>query len=67
MLATEGKMFGTDRMLAVLNSIRDADPKEKIEKMREEAAAFAGSAERFDDMTMLCFRYSGSQENKSGE
>ena len=60
---TENEMFGTDRMLAVLNSIKEANPEEKIENMRKEAAAFAGSAERVDDMTMLCFRYLGSQGN----
>ena len=62
---TENEMFGTDRMLAVLNSIKEASPEEKIENMRKEAAAFAGSAERFDDMTMLCFRYLGSQGSRN--
>ena len=55
----EKNMFGSDRIVEVLNESPDADPKESIEKMKEAIDGFVKEAEQFDDLTMLCVRYNG--------
>lgn len=34
-----------------------ADPRETIENMKNGLKRFVGTAEQFDDITMLCFEY----------
>ena len=53
----EEKMFGTERMLAALNSAPDASPKELMENIRSAVDSFVNGAEQFDDLTMLCMEY----------
>ena len=55
----ENQLFGTDRMLAVLNRNLSAAPEELLRAVREEIDAFVGEAPQFDDITMLCFCYTG--------
>ena len=55
----EEELFGTKRLLDVLNSERSASPKRILENVSLEAAMFVGQAEQFDDMTMLCMEYKG--------
>ena len=55
------EMFGTDRLIEVLNKDPDADPEKTIERVRSAVAEFSGEAERFDDMTMLCLEYGRKQ------
>ena len=57
----DNEQFGTDRMLDVLNRNRDAGPKEQAVRMKEAIDAFAGEVPQFDDTTMLCFRYKGTE------
>lgn len=52
-------MFGTDRMLAVLNENKHANSTETLNRMKEAIAAFSNGAARFDDITMLCIEYKG--------
>ena len=60
----EGKMFGTDRMLTVLNSDPDAEPHQVLDNIRTAVDGFVSEAEQFDDLTMLCIEYKGpSGEN----
>ncbi len=56
--ATDAKneLFGTDRMLAALNSCPDGSCKELLEAVRTGIDAFVGDAPQFDDITMLCLR-----------
>ena len=49
----ENQLFGTDRMLAVLNAEPQADPKTLLENMKKSVDAFVGEAPQFDDLTML--------------
>ena len=56
---TENRMFGTERMLSALNSDPDAAPRSTIRNVRREMDAFTGSAEQFDDITMLALSYFG--------
>ncbi|MDO5146510.1 MAG: PP2C family protein-serine/threonine phosphatase [Eubacteriales bacterium] len=59
----ENELYGTDRMLAALNQDSKASPQRLLTVVREEIDAFVGSAEQFDDITMLSLRYHG----KGGE
>jgi sigma-B regulation protein RsbU (phosphoserine phosphatase) len=58
----EGKeMFGTERMLNVLNEEPSADPEGILELVRTRLSEFVKDAEQFDDLTMLCMEYKGKQ------
>ena len=54
---SEGKMFGIDRMLGALNDSPDSSPEQLLSNVRKSVADFAGNAEQFDDLTMLCIEY----------
>ena len=47
------EMFGTDRLKQALDKAADASPKQLLENVRSDVDAFVGSAEQFDDLTML--------------
>ncbi len=51
--------FGEQRMLEALNRDPDTTPKQTIENVMESIRVFAGEAEQFDDITMLCLQYRG--------
>lgn len=55
------EMFGTDRMIEVLNNNRDESLNSIIDSMRSEIIKFTGEAEQFDDFTMLALRYYGKK------
>ncbi len=55
-------MFGTDRMLEALNGKADGSPRELLQAVRRAVDGFVGSAEQFDDLTMLCLKYRGPRE-----
>ena len=49
-------MFGTDRMLEVLNSEPDADAAQVINNVYRAVKDFAGDAPQFDDITMMAVK-----------
>ncbi len=53
------ELYGTDRMLDALNSNLEASPQEVLENVHQSIREFVGEAPQFDDITMLCFFYSG--------
>ena len=59
--ATDSKenMFGTERMLAVLNEEPEAAPSRVLQNVRRAVDGFVKNAEQFDDLTMLCLLYKG--------
>ena len=59
--AENKEMFGTERLTATLNQNADADPEKLIHKVYEAVNRFADNAPQFDDITMLCLKYYGSQ------
>ena len=59
----QNELFGTTRMLEVLNSNKSASPKELLDSVREGIDAFVGSAPQFDDITMMDFLYLGQEDN----
>ena len=67
--ATNGKleMFGTERMISVLNELPDATPRDVLTTVKTAVDEFVGEAEQFDDMTMLCLQYKGPDKAVSGQ
>ena len=59
----DGVFFGTERALETLNEAPDASPRDTLVTMLERIDRFAGDAEQFDDITMLCFRYLGKPDS----
>ena len=57
--AADGEMFGTDRMIAALNTCADGSPANILAGVRNSVDAFVGNAEQFDDLTMMCMVYWG--------
>ena len=53
------KMFGDERLAAALNEVGGAPPKELLPHVRARIDEFVGTAEQFDDITMLALRYQG--------
>ena len=51
--------FGTEGMLKVLNSNKEASNEDLVVAVRNAANEFAGNEPQFDDMTMLSFTYLG--------
>ena len=49
-------MFGTDRLLEVMNQNKDVDTKTLLANIKASVDAFVGGAEQFDDLTMLGIR-----------
>lgn len=56
------ELFGTDRMIEALNSDAAATPTDVLRIVRAAVDEFVGSAEQFDDLTMLCLEYRGLEE-----
>ena len=61
----DNELFGTERMLEALNKDPDAAPKQILENVTEGINAFVAGAEQFDDITMLCMKYTGPQKKES--
>ena len=55
------EQFGTERMLESLNHVKSLSVDKTLPFVRERIAAFAGSAEQFDDITMLGFEFKGNE------
>ena len=47
------EQYGTDRMTAALNRLKDKSVSDILPGVREDIRAFVGQAEQFDDITML--------------
>ena len=62
-----GELYGTERMLQVLNRESGATLQELLKKMREDVDRFVDQAPQFDDLTMLCVKYYGQAQGKGGK
>ena len=56
------ELYGTDRMLNVLNRTKDEKPEDVLRAVRKDIDEFVGEAPQFDDITMLMFNYFGKVE-----
>ena len=52
----EEELFGEKRLLKALNEDPQASPEELLKTVRKRVDDFAGSAEQFDDITMMCLK-----------
>ncbi len=56
-------LYGTDRMLAALNRAKAGSCRRLLESLHNDVDLFVGSADQFDDITMLCLEIkSGAPE-----
>lgn len=55
----QNELYGTERMMAVLNSNKGLEPEKVLEMVKADVDRFVGAAPQFDDLTMLCVRYNG--------
>ena len=49
------EQYGTDRMLAALNTVMDEPMENTLFAVRNDMSSFVGKADQFDDITMLGF------------
>lgn len=52
----EENLYGTGRLLEVLNQDPDLEPREMLSAVRADIDGFVGEAPQFDDITMLCLK-----------
>ena len=50
-----------DRILDALNASPDAPPQKLLENVKKSVDGFVEDAPQFDDLTMLCMRWYGTQ------
>ena len=60
----KGKLFGTDRVLEVLNKRPEASAEQLLNNMTEAVAKYVGKTEQFDDLTMMAVRLLNRPEDK---
>ena len=60
----EEELFGLDKTVDALNEVKDESPYVILEKVKERVDEFAGEISQFDDITMLCMEYVGTDENE---
>ncbi len=53
------KLFGTERMIAALDTGADGSARDVLVNVRKSVDEFVQDAEQFDDLTMLCLDYKG--------
>ena len=53
------EQYGVNRLVDVLNRLKDAPMADLLPAVRQDISDFVGSADQFDDITMLGFHYRG--------
>ena len=53
----KNELYGEDRLLKCLNSVKDKSVDDICQKIKEDVELFVGTAEQFDDITMLCVSF----------
>ena len=53
------KLFGEERLVVALNKNSEAGPEEILKNVKDSIDGFVGDTPKFDDITMLAFRYNG--------
>lgn len=56
----DNSFFGLERTGEALNRAKDSSPEEILKEVENSVNSFAGDAEQFDDLTMLCLEYLGN-------
>ena len=55
------QLYGENRLLALMNGQAGKSAKDVCEAVKADVDAFVGEAEQFDDITMLCLTWHGTQ------
>ena len=61
----DNKLFGTERMLNALDTVKAASPQGVLKGVRQAVDGFVKDAEQFDDLTMLCVEYRGCEKTEN--
>ncbi|MBP5311302.1 MAG: SpoIIE family protein phosphatase [Clostridia bacterium] len=64
---SDKQLFGLERLLDAINSVKDMTPQDVIEEVSNEVTLFVGEAPQFDDLTMLCLSYTGRDNDSMNE
>lgn len=59
-----GNLYGEERLKTLLDGSREAEPEKLAEAVMQDIRRFQGSAEQFDDVTMLVIAYVGEPEKR---
>lgn len=54
------ELYGEERLLQCLSGLGNQDPPVLLEGVQADVAGFVKEADQFDDITMLCLKYSGA-------
>jgi sigma-B regulation protein RsbU (phosphoserine phosphatase) len=57
-------MFGEERMLSALNSVKGENPEKILEGVKADVDEFVGDAPQFDDLTMVCIELIDEKDTK---
>jgi serine phosphatase RsbU (regulator of sigma subunit) len=55
------EQYGAERLVRVLNAVKDASMQDVLPAVRRDIADFVGNADQFDDITMLGLVYYGAE------
>ena len=58
----EGEFFGMARLMKALKPTVRGTPRDVLSSVRKAVNEFADEAEQFDDLTMMCLEYKGTEE-----
>ena len=58
---TESEFYGMERLEQALNQKAGLTPQEILKTVRQDVDQFVGGGKQFDDLTMLCLEYRGSE------
>ena len=64
---SEFELFGEERLLDALNRDPEAEPGDVLRNVSRAIDNFVIDAEQFDDITMLCFKYMGSDKESDAD
>ena len=59
---TKNELFGFDRLTEALRRCESEDPQEIISSVNKAVKSFVGEAPQFDDLTMMCLCYNGTDQ-----
>ncbi len=60
--SADNELFGVERMTKALNVDPEGTPEEILANVQDAVDKFVDKAPQFDDLTMLCVRYHGSED-----
>ncbi len=64
---TQNRLYGTERLGVAINNCKNGSPTEILHHVKNSIDEFVGSAEQFDDITMLCLEYRHTMTENEGE